>query len=65
MTEHLEGYATNRRRNKDVVRVITELPTRLVEDVDRWGVSAGMTSRREATETLLRKALEVVTHEAT
>lgn len=47
------------------MRIITELPAGLVAEVDRWGVSAGMTSRREAVEVLLRKALEVVAHEPT
>lgn len=56
------GYAQNRQKGRDVVRVITELPVNLVRDVDEWGVSAGMTSRREATEVLLKKGLEAVAH---
>lgn len=62
MTEHPKGYAANRRKGRDAVRVVTELPPQLVRDVDEWGVSAGMTSRREATETLLKKGLEAVHH---
>ncbi|MFE3839583.1 hypothetical protein [Pseudogemmobacter sonorensis] len=64
MAEHPNGYASNRKKERDVVRIVTELPAKLVSDVDEWGVSAGMTSRREATETLLKKGLEAVQHGA-
>lgn len=55
------AYKKNR-RSRDVVRVIVELPTRLVEELDDWGATSGMTSRREATETLLKKGLEADAH---
>lgn len=58
------GYALNRKRGRDTLRIITVLPQDLVERIDKWGVSAGMTSRREATETILEKGLEALTHEA-
>lgn len=64
MSEQLNGYAANRKKERPVVRVVTELPVKLVSDVDEWGVAAGMTSRREATETLLRKGLEAVQYGA-
>ncbi len=58
LTSYKSGYSENRRRGREVVRVITELPAHLVKEVDEWGVAAGMKSRREATETLLMKGLE-------
>lgn len=63
MTEHMSGYARNRRKGRDSVRIVTELPADLVRRVDSWGISAGMTSRREATEVLLKKGLEAVVYD--
>ena len=65
MASGVRGYACNRRKGREKVRIITELPAQLVQQMDDWGIAAGMTSRREATEILLKKALEVVTHEDT
>lgn len=62
MSDKALGYAANRRKDREVVRVVAELPQQLVEDIDCWGISAGMTSRREAAETLLRKGLEAAAH---
>lgn len=58
MTAHLDGYAKNRRKGRDVTRVVTELPSELVQEVDNWGISEGMKSRAEAVRKLLRRALE-------
>lgn len=63
LTDGVNGYALNRKRSRDAVRIITVLPTDLVERIDKWGYSAGMTSRREAAETLLEKGLEAVASE--
>lgn len=60
MTVNDTGYAANRQRKRgkrDVMRVIVELPSQLVRDLDDWGTASGMTSRREAMEALLSGVL--------
>lgn len=58
MNDQRQGYSRNRRRGIETARIITELPVTLIDQVDRWGVAAGMKSRREAAETLLNEGLK-------
>lgn len=64
MTDNASGYAANRKKDRGAVRLVADLPEQLVNELDRWGVAAGLSSRREATETIIKKGLEAAIHES-
>lgn len=52
------AYSLNRKAKGERTRLVVELPARLVENLDHWGVSSGKRSRREAVEVLLDEKLK-------
>lgn len=44
-------------------RIVLVVESELLENIDQWGVSAGMTSRTAAIKTLINEGLEAVKHE--
>lgn len=58
----MSKYSQNGNSNKSRQRVVTEMPPSLVEQVDDWGVPAGMRSRTEAIIRLVKSGLEAEQH---
>lgn len=53
-------YSRKRAHLRDVVRVVAEIPTEVIRDVDQWAVPAGVPSRTAALTDLLKRGLETV-----
>lgn len=52
-----DPYARNRGPGRGNQRIVVVMPKEEVEEIDRWGVPAGMDSRNAAIRALLRLAL--------
>lgn len=57
----MNPYAHNKQKRDDTVRVVVDLKDELVDEVDAWGVPAGMRSRADSIRNLLRSGLDVET----
>lgn len=55
-----DPYARNRGPSRGNQRIVVVMPKDEVEEIDRWGVPAGMDSRNAAIRALLRLALGTV-----
>lgn len=58
----MSAYRVNKANEERSKRLVVDLPPKLVERVDEWGVAAGMKSRRETTQALLCRALHAEEH---
>lgn len=54
------GYSRKRSHLRDVTRIVAELPTPIVNELDSWAVPAGLPSRTAALAEILKRGLASV-----
>ena len=57
-------YSRKRGGVRDVIRVVAEIDTAVIRNVDEWAVPAGIPSRTAAIQDLLKRGLQSVQAEA-
>ncbi len=51
------GYSRKRSHLRDVTRIVAELPTPMIRELDEWAVPAGIPSRTAALAEILKRGL--------
>jgi len=57
-------YQRSRGKRPGLTKLVAQIPAEIVKEIDNWGVPAGMKSRREAVETLIKRGLAAVRTDA-